>query len=138
MKITIDEKYTVKITGVLKDIPVQSHFQFDFLASMSSVKLLYRGQLPKTWVWNPCWTYILLKEGSQPDDLLAQFPAFVEKYFYDAEKANISIYLQKLTDIHLKSKLDYEIEKNSDILYVYILISVAIFLLIIAGINILS
>jgi len=64
-----------------------------------------------------------------------QFPDFIQKYFYDAEKENVTLYLQPLVDIHLKSKLDYEIEPNGNETYLYILGSIAFFLLIIAIIN---
>jgi len=129
------EKFVdLKITGVIKDVPHNSHFQFDFIASLSTVKKFYGGQLPNTWVWNPCWTYLLLEQGAAKR-LEEDFPAFVEKYFYDAEKENVSMYLQPLVDIHLKSKLDYEIEPNSNISYIRILAAIAFFLLIIAIIN---
>ncbi len=133
--IRFETNFNLKVTGVIKDIPSQSHFHFDFIGSMSSVSAAYGGRLPKTWVWNPCWTYLLLNDNVDPAMLEAEFPDFIQKYFYDAEKDNISLYLQPLTDIHLKSKLDYEIEPNNNITSIYILSAIAIFLLIIAIIN---
>jgi putative ABC transport system permease protein len=130
-----EEVALLKVSGVIEDVPSQSHFIFDFIGSMSSVKAAYRGRLPTTWVWNPCWTYMILAKGATPDMLEKEFPAFIEKYFYDAEKDNVSLYLQKLTNIHLDSKLDYEIEQNSNRSYIYILSSIALFLLLIAAIN---
>ncbi|MBE9481223.1 MAG: FtsX-like permease family protein, partial [Bacteroidetes bacterium] len=126
--------FDLKVTGVIKDVPAQSHFNFDFIASMSSVGRIYGGSLPQTWVWNPCWTYLLLEDGAAPV-LEKKFPDFINKYFNDAEKKNISLYLQPLTDIHLKSRLDYELEPNNNISYIYILSAIAAFLLIIASIN---
>ncbi len=74
---------------------------------------MYGGRLPQTWVWNPCWTYIQLQEGVKPETLEADFPPnFIEKYFYDAMKESITLFLQPLTKIHLHSRLDYEIEPN--------------------------
>lgn len=125
----------LKVTGVIEDVPPQSHFGFDFIASMASVRSLYRGSLPKTWVWNPCWTYLLLKDGVEPSQLESQFADFTNKYYYDAEKESITMYLQKLTRIHLHSRLDYEIEPNSNASYVVILTIIAFFVLIIASIN---
>jgi len=123
------------ITGVIKDVPSQSHFRFDFIGSMSTLRARYGGQLPRTWVWNPCWTYLLLDENIDPAALEKNFPDFIQKYFYDAEKDNMSMYLQPLLDIHLKSKLDYEIASNNSISSIYILSAIAVFLLIIAIIN---
>lgn len=125
----------LNVTGVVEDVPYQSHFRFEFIASMSTLNAQFGGQLPKTWVWNPCWTYMVLADNVDPDDLEAKFPEFVQKYFYDAEKDNISMYLQPLLDIHLKSKLDYEITSNNNITSIYILSAIAIFLLVIAIIN---
>ena len=133
--IKFEKQLNLKVSGVIKDVPMQSHFQFDFIASLSSTKRSFGGAYPRTWVWNPCWTYLQLHEKTNPDDLESTFPDFIEKYFYDAEKDNVSLYLQPLTDIHLKSHLDYEIEPNNSIISIYILSVLAIFILIIAIIN---
>ncbi len=130
-----EEVAPLKVSAVIKDVPSQSHFIFDFIGSMSSVKAAYGGRLPQTWVWNPCWTYMVLAKGATPDMLEKEFPGFIEKYFYDAEKDNVTLYLQALTGIHLESRLDYEIEQNSNRSYIYILTSIALFLLLIAAIN---
>jgi len=133
--IKFEKWLNLTVTGVIKDVPLQSHFKFDFLASLSSASKVYGGELPENWVWNPCWTYLLLKEGVSPDTLEKQLPNFVDKYFNVFEKEDLSMFLQPLTDIHLKSKLDYEIEQNSNISYIRILTALAVFLLLIAIIN---
>ena len=133
--IKFEKQLNLKVSGIIKDVPKQSHFQFDFIASLSTTKQSFGGAYPKTWVWNPCWTYLQLHEKTIPNNLEAAFPDFIEKYFYDAEKDNISLYLQALSDIHLKSHLDYEIEPNNSIISIYILSALALFILIIAIIN---
>ena len=134
-KLRFETNLNLHVTGVIKDVPSQSHFRFDFIGSMSTLRANYGGRLPQTWVWNPCWTYLLLDEKVDPTALEENFPEFVQKYFYGAEKDNVSMYLQPLQDIHLKSKLDYEIASNNNITSIYILSAIAIFLLIIAIIN---
>ncbi|KAF0199303.1 MAG: lipoprotein release ABC transporter permease [Bacteroidetes bacterium] len=133
--IKLEGKTNITITGLVADPPAQSHFDYDFLVSMSTLRMLWGGKIPSTWVYNPYWTYILLKENHQINDLCLQLPAFTKKYFYDAEKDHITLGIQKLTDIHLRSNLDYEIEPNGRITYVRILTIVALFILIIACIN---
>ena len=123
------------VTGVVEDSKDQSHIHYDFLTSFSTLKSHFGGKWPKTWVWNPFWTYLLLEDGICPCLLNDKFPEFVNKYYFDAEKDNITLYLQKLTDIHLKSELDYEIEANGRIGYIRILLTIAFFILIIACIN---
>ena len=125
----------LKITGVINEVPSNSHFQYDFLASFSSLRRFFGNNLPQGWYWNPCWTYILLKKGVTPQSLEARFPALVQKYFPDSIKDKVVIKLQPLTAIHLHSHLDYEIRPNSDISYVYIFSAIAIFVLLIACIN---
>ncbi|MCX6235082.1 MAG: ABC transporter permease [Bacteroidetes bacterium] len=131
----IQEYFSVTVTGIIEDPSSQSHFTYDFLVSMSTIREINKGAEPKTWVWNPYWTYVLLNDNVKPEILDAKFDGFIKKYFYDAEKEHITLYLQPLLDIHLKSDLDYEIEQNGNITYIRILTIIAVFILVIACIN---
>lgn len=133
--IKLEGKTNITITGVIRDTPPQSHFSYDFLVSMSTLRMLWGGKMPPTWVYNPFWTYILIKPNADIHLLEAKLPAFTQKYFYDAEKDHIKLTIQALTDIHLRSFLDYEIEPNGKIAYIRILTAVAFFILLIAAIN---
>lgn len=128
-------RQNLMVTGVLEDTPSNAHFKFDFIVSFSSLKSTFGGGLPRSWYWNPCWTYIVLEENTTPSDLTEQFPDFVQKYFPDFIKNDVTLELQPIEDIHLTSKLDYEITANSDMKNVYIFGLVAVFVLIIAAIN---
>ncbi len=130
-----EDNALLKVSGVIEDVPKESHFTFDFIASMGSVRNFFGGRLPQTWVWNPCWTYLVLADGVSPEQVEKVLPAFRDKYFYDAQKSSITMYLQKLTDIHLHSRLDYEMQPNSNYSYIVILSVIAVFLLLIAAIN---
>lgn len=123
------------VTGVLEDAPTNAHFQYDFIVSFSSLRTWFNGGYPGTWYWNPCWTYVLLNDHITPQRLEAKFPDFVEEYFPDFIKSDIGLELQALNDIHLHSKLDYEIQANSDIKTIYIFGAIALFVLFIAAIN---
>lgn len=123
------------VRGVLPDAPLNAHFQFDFLVSMSSVKQQYGGTLPKNWYWNPCWTYLVLNEGHSPDELDAIFPEFIDKYFPNFIKNESRIALQKLTDIHLTSDLDFEIQANSSQSNIYVFSIIGLLILFIASFN---
>ncbi|MFC2084084.1 ABC transporter permease [Bacteroidota bacterium] len=125
----------LQVTGIAKDAPPNSHIQFDFLTSFSTLRQFFGGQIPQNWYWNPCWTYILLRENVSPDYVESQFPSIIEKYFPNNIKDKTTIFLQPLIDIHLKSHLDYEMGPNSDISYVYIFSGIAVFILCIACIN---
>jgi putative ABC transport system permease protein len=125
----------LKVTGVILDMPGQTHLRFDFIASLSSMKQIWGGKLPGTWVWNPCWTYVVLAKGVTSQQLEANFPSFIQNFYYDAQRESIVMYTQKLTDIHLHSRLDYEIRPNSNYTYILVLSVIAVFLLMIAAIN---
>ncbi len=133
--LTFQESQDLLVTGILEDCPKNAHFQFDFIASFSSLKQWYNGVYPPGWYWNPCWTYVLLDESTDKQRLEAQFPPFVDKYFPNFIKEDVEMELQPLEAIHLTSKLDYEIEANSDIKNIYIFGAIAIFVLFIAAIN---
>ena len=125
-----------EVTGVIEDIPAQSHFKIDMLGSLSTMRQFFgNGQLPQTWVWNPCWTYVLLRQGTTQSDLDAIFPDFYLNHYPDLAEQDVTLYLQPLTDIHLKSHHVYEMHPNSNIQYIYILSSIAAIVLILACIN---
>jgi putative ABC transport system permease protein len=132
--IKFDGAVDLRVTGILGEIPQQSHIHFDGLISFSTMRTMMPHQL-KNWVWNPNWTYVLLKDGVQPARLETQFPEFVKKYYPDFLKPQVRHLLQPLADIHLHSKYEYEIEPNSDISSIYIFSIIGIFILAIACIN---
>lgn len=133
----LEEGPIFEVTGVIKDIPSQSHFRIDMMASLNTFRQFGNGQLPNDWVWNPCWTYVLLKEGIDPKILDDRFPDFFKTYYTNSaiKDQEVSHYLQPLRDIHLKSHHVYEMHTNSDILYVYILSIIAGIVLFLACIN---
>jgi putative ABC transport system permease protein len=125
----------LNVSGVMKDIPEQSHIHFDALISFPTVAKLMGPNYDRSWVWNPCWTYVLLREGVSKADLEKQFPGFVQKYYPDFIKPQIRHSLQPLKDIHLTSRLDYEIEPNGDKSDIYVFSIIGVVILIIACIN---
>ena len=131
----VDDYFEFEVKGVVKDVNNQSHFKFDFLASFESLPYVFKYSKAMTsWVWNPCWTYLLLKENAKVEDLEARLDEFSIKKFSN-EAGSFQLYLQALTDIHLTSHLDYEIEKNENIQYIRILLIIAFLILLIASIN---
>ncbi len=135
MTLIVNDWQKLTVQAVLEDLPAQTHLRYTMLASMETVRIGYRGKLPDTWVWNPCWTYVKLHEGTSRMELERQFPQFVNKYFFDVSRQSNSLYLQPLADIHLRSRLDYEIAQNGSLVNVLIFSGLAIFLLFMAIIN---
>jgi len=131
----IEEQVEVEVAGIMKDIPGQSHFKIDILGSLSTFRVLQGGQMPQTWIWNPCWTYVELHDQIRPEQLEASLPDFYLAQYADFQDQDITLYLQALTDIHLNSHHEYEMHPNGKISYIRILAVIGIFVLILACIN---
>jgi len=133
-----NNKVDYTVTGVIKNIPQNSHFVFDMLCSFETFHK-QRKEMVESWA-SPfgCYGYVLLQENCDYKELEKKFPAMVEKYIGDSMKnagCDVEYFLQPITDIHLHSHLRHEITGNSDITYVYIFGMVALFILLMACIN---
>ncbi len=141
----VNDTQNLKVTGVIKDIPKQSHFNFEFFVSLNgSIQPFEVNQ----WVSNNLNTYIVLKKGADPKALEAKFDDMITRYVGPALKqlnmtmeslkksGNYLKYsLTPLTSIHLHSNKTAELGANSSIEYVYIFSVVAIFILLVACVN---
>ncbi|HYF33522.1 MAG TPA: ABC transporter permease [Chitinophagaceae bacterium] len=143
---TNDNTSTVyKVTAVIKDIPENSHFNFDLLFSMDNVDYNWNSHLSHNF-----HTYLLLKPGADYRALEAKFPQYIQKYVLpqaaqimeiqsmeDFEKAGNKLQygLMPLEKIHLYSGRQFELSPGGNIQYVYIFSAVALFILLIACIN---
>lgn len=139
----LDNAYDFLITGVMRDVPMNSHFSFDILASFSTLSVIpiYGGVEYASWrngLAPDLYTYLMLQKGVLPLVLEDKMPEFLQSHIGNIlNQLNIQISprLQPLSEIHLRSNLDAEIRANSDIRYIYIFSAIAIFVLIIACIN---
>lgn len=143
--IRVDNQADCKVTGTFKSFPRNSHIHAEILLSFSTLNdsnVYGKKNLETNWGNNAFYTYLQFPKNYPVAKVEAQFPAFLDKYVHfpgepPGTKAskNTRIYLQKLTDIHLRSHLDDEAEPNGDIKRVYIFSAIAIFILLIACIN---
>jgi putative ABC transport system permease protein len=144
--LTIDKTHLYKITGVIKDIPENSHIKRNIYMSM----LNYEDSKQNVWVSNNYNTYLLLKQNVNPSQLKSKFREILKKYVQpeifqvlgiksieDFEKSGsyMRFDLMALTKIHLHSDKVAEIGTNSNIQYVYIFSAIALFILLIACVN---
>ncbi len=140
-----DKLIPYKITAVIKDIPENSHFHFDFLFSMKNVDYKW-GQLTS----HNFYTYLLLKKGTDYKAFEKNFSQYIINYVLPAAKQYMNINsmeefekagnkiaysLIPLTKIHLYSDRSFELSPAGNIQYVYIFSAVALFILLIACIN---
>ncbi|MDX1587125.1 MAG: ABC transporter permease, partial [Balneolaceae bacterium] len=135
--IRFEGKRDLMVTGVLKNIPHNSHIKIDFLASFNTLDdpEIMAPRLRNSWIWNPTWTYLLLAESAVPSNLEKQLDSFVQKYFPESRRDIVELELQPLRDIHLHSHYSSEIQPNSDITYIYTFGAIAIIILLIAATN---
>lgn len=130
-----DNAMDVQVTGVLGELPRNSHIRFEGLVSIYTILQYWKKIERNNWVWNPCWTYVRLKEGVTEAEAERVFPAFIQKYYPDFLKDQIGHELQPLADIHLTSKLDFEMRQNGDKGSVNILWAIGFFILVLAAVN---
>jgi putative ABC transport system permease protein len=149
-RLRANNQFDLEVTGVYKDFPAQSHWHPEFMVSFVTLEddnIYGREPLRTNWGNNAFGTYLLLDEGADASRLQAAFPAFLDKHFGSFARATwgvpadwvaskgTTLYLQKLTDIHLRSHLDDEIEVNGNIRSVYMMAVIGLFIILIACFN---
>ncbi len=143
--LTFNDTALYKVTGVIKNIPKQSHFDFDFFISMPTLA----ESKEEAWFSNNFDTYILFRPGFDIKHFQAKLPMFLRKH---AEPQLVSILhmtfdkleqtgnyfrfsLIPLKKIHLESNTKYDMGSKGDIKIVYIFSAIAMFILLIACVN---
>lgn len=142
-KIITDDnrRISFKVAGIVEKFPFQTHLDFDYLISMPTItdyqdqgSLTSRG-------WSGFYTYVLLKKDAPLKSLQDKMEEFMVAFYEphgETRSETLSLRklrLQPITDIHLHSKLEKEMNPNSDIAYVYIFSFVALFILLLAAVN---
>jgi putative ABC transport system permease protein len=130
----------VKITGVFKDLPANTHLKFDILFSYET--LYGRGDWAPnrynlSWQRKDMYTFVQVRPGTDVIALEKKFPEIISKYNPSLKERNQNdvLKLQPLHDIHLTSSLAEEFEPNGDARIVKFMSLIGIFVLIIAWIN---
>jgi putative ABC transport system permease protein len=134
-----NEKVELEIEGVIKDMPLNSHFRMDIMIPFETLLELTnrKGDL-FNWNNSSYYTYILLQDNSDPEDLEEKFPAIMSKYSVDEHKIgghSSRLYLEKFSRIHLHSDIHFDLGQTVDINRIYIYSTIAILILLIACIN---
>lgn len=119
------EEVAYQVTGVLQDVPVNTHLPIELLLSFPD-EAARSG-----------WAYIytLLAEGATIDDVNAKMPDFLSTYISPESRSTITYDFQALADIHLHSNLAREIKPNGELRYIKIFFWVGLFVWIIALVN---
>ena len=137
-RISVDDKNDYEITGILADVPANSHLQFDFLFSFATYIEWQGEEVNTAWQWDGFYNYVALLPGSDPAQLEQKIPSLVEERAGEALRAydaDMEFFLQPLTDIHLYSNYMMEAEVNGNGEMVYALLIIALFIMLIAWVN---
>lgn len=144
-EMVLAQGYTAKVKGIAADPPTNSHFQFTVLLSLTSWDDV---NIP-SWTTSRVITYVKLKPEASPLVLSKHLRHFVSTHL-DAELKQLSrtsidklqregdrlgFFIQQLSNIHLYSDLPDELDKNSNIFYIYVFVAIAVFILMMACIN---
>lgn len=143
----INDSIPYKVTGVIRNIPSNSHFHFDFYLSLTESEEAKRTD--DAWLSGNFQTYIVLRKGADPKKLDAKFDDLVKRYIAPLLQSAVHVsledfkksgnmcvfYLTPLTSIHLHSNKIAELDANGNIQYVYIFSAIAVFILLIACVN---
>ncbi len=137
------------VTGVMKDIPLNSHFNFDCVISRSTMFEMakanadFREENEKNWLNCDSYSYLLLKNKVDVKAFESKVNRYLTKETAGLKKDIgmwMNVAIQPILDIHLRSKLEHEFRgsKNSDISYVYIFSATALLILLIACCNLIN
>lgn len=130
-----------KVTGVIEDLPDNTHMKFDFLLSglaKSREWVVDQGQIKSEAFWNPdVFTFLVFTDNYDPKNFYDKFPQIFNKYyksFGDQVGGKYDPILQPLADVHFHSDLDAD-EPTGNIAYVYAFTGIGIFIILLACIN---
>ena len=138
--VRLDNDADYEVTGLLADVPDNSHYTFDALASFST--LLPRYSWLENWGSIGVQTYVRVQPGTPADALEAKFAPFAAQHidYYDAARLLApdvppeQFLLKPITDIHLRSEV-FEVVPQGDLDAVRLFMLIAVFILLLAVIN---
>ncbi|MGD8534950.1 MAG: ABC transporter permease [Candidatus Aminicenantes bacterium] len=131
-----NDKYDFQVTGIFKNVPENTHFTYDFLASFQSLFILQGkdARYIPGWTSMNYQTYIQLREGTDS----IEFAKAMEKYLVEntpQSQEDYHYFLQPLTKIHLGGNIPGELAQNSHMKYIYIFAGIALLIIIITCFN---
>ena len=126
--------YDFNVTGIIKDMPENSHFIMDIVMPISAYGIIYNTNLTD-WRNISCYTYILLDDRANSVMINDRIYDLLKDHTANSHGEYNRLFIQPLTKIHLYSKMDAELSPNNDIRIVYLFSLIAALIVLIACIN---
>jgi putative ABC transport system permease protein len=134
-EIEFNKNRRFKVSGIAKDAPVNSHLEFDIVIPNT---LWHNSPFYTQWPNNGLYTYVQLNPAVKPQELEKQFPAFMDKYlgaYYRENGFKMDLTIKPLKGIYLDGESTFDPVKHGNRKTVYVFMSIAALILIIACIN---
>jgi|GEM_PF-5152388 len=127
---------SLTVTGVIKDIPQNTHFNGQGIINIEGLRDLYQEAFFTNPGWTSCFTYLKLAKGTDSSALTDQFPKLITSQLGSTfSNTDTKFLLRPLTDIHLHSKSGEELAANGNLSQLYFLGAMALLILVLAIFN---
>ncbi|MBN2091664.1 ABC transporter permease [candidate division KSB1 bacterium] len=128
-----ENRFDCKVTGVIENCPTNSHIQYAFLISYPTFKAIAGNDYFDSWISIANYTYVLLAENTNLDELNTKLHDILKKYWRD--DVEMPVYLKPLAQIHFHSNILGEIGQRGDMNKIVIFSAIGLFIILIACIN---
>lgn len=133
--VQLDGEIDLTVTGILEEVPSNSHLQFDVLVSSDVMRQVWRPNILenyRNWIF---YTYLLLSPGADPESLQEKLPDFIDRYQGEESNNFRSLELQPLSAVHFETATRREVSSNINRRILYIYGATALLILLISCVN---
>lgn len=130
-----DYPIDLQVSGLIDDMPSNSHFHFDMLISGETLRQVAPEQMFTNVGWDSQYLYARLAPDADPARIESTFPDFIDKNMDFWKSTTFKLFLQPVESIHLQSNIGTEIEANGSLTRIYTFSVIAVFILVIACVN---
>lgn len=137
-RLKLNDFVDMEVTGVIRDLPHNTHLKFDMLGSLDTFKNFFDDQtfFERQWVWVAAWLYFTVEDEEEAQKIQAGLPDFVKRHYpATLTDTGMALNIQKADDVHLTSNIELEFAGNGNIQHVYLFSFIALLILMIAVIN---
>jgi putative ABC transport system permease protein len=128
----VENQESLTVTGLMEDVPSNSHFTFNGLISMSTFRK-WRSEIFGWWGYVDFYTYLLVQPGTDIGSMAAKVPGFLKRH--NPGNKGYAVAFEPVTDAYLYSRAGRQPGATGSLANVYIFASIAVFILVIACIN---